>query len=229
MSWKGVIPDTEMVPEERYSESSAGQTKSLETKVWQATANSTTVYKQQLENDLAVYVQQTEDIFTPNIGNHLQVHRDEIHESKDAAHLYAGPLSYSHMESSTADPGLAPQPAITGCSSEKISKPSSSSPQNSAGITPVLSYCAVPGQAHEHKAVSTPQNRKNNNYVHAVAACPDKPVCPTNLIKVEIKDSSLVSLDLPQVEIINEETSVPTMPAEAVDVPTQDSYVVAER
>ena len=80
-----------------------------------------------------------------------------------------------------------------------------------------------------HKAVSTPQNRKNNNYVHAVAACPDKPVCPTNLVKVEIKDSSLVSLDLPQEEIINEETSVPTMPAEAVDVPTQDSSVVAER
>ena len=71
VSWKGVIPDTEMVPDERYSESSAGQTKSLETKVWQATANSTTVYMQQLENDLAVYVQQTEDIFTPNNGNLL--------------------------------------------------------------------------------------------------------------------------------------------------------------
>ena len=103
-TWKGVLPDTEMVPKEKYSESSAV--------VWQA--NSTTVYKQQLEDDLAVYVQQTEDIFTPHIGNLLQVHTDEINESKDADYLYTGPLSYSHMESRTADPGLAPQPEITG-------------------------------------------------------------------------------------------------------------------
>ena len=79
-----------------------------------STATSTAVYKQQLKDNIAMYVQQTENNSTPHIGNLLQVHTDKINESKDAAHPYAGPLSYSHMESSTADPGLAPQPAITG-------------------------------------------------------------------------------------------------------------------